>query len=281
MPDVPTGLGVERDQTVGVETLPDAVAAPEIERRRAGRAEDEAAFLVQREARPDVHAADVGVRVGRPGLVSGLAGPRDGVEAPDQFAGAHVVGADVPGRRRRGPFAQPHAHDEQVAVEDARRRGLQREAAHIPAEVALEVDRSAFAEGGHTPSRPRVEAMEEVVVAVEDPPVRAVGPVDQPAVHAALARPFHGRRIEPPQLTPAGRIEREQLEIRRGAVEHAVDDQRIALDLGPVVGIRATGPIDPRDLQLGDVPRCDLPERGEMAAGLVAEIGAPIGGRRW
>ena len=77
--------------------------------------------LVERHPRPAVGAAAVLPGVLRPGVVAELAGMRDGVKRPAQGAGAHVVRADVAGRRRQS-LADAAADDHQVLVDDTRAR---------------------------------------------------------------------------------------------------------------------------------------------------------------
>src|SRR6185295_12569798 len=60
-----------------------------------------------------------GVAVGRPGVVSGLAGPRNGVTTPELLAGLGIPAVKEAARRR---FAAGHAGD-QHAVGDDRRTG--------------------------------------------------------------------------------------------------------------------------------------------------------------
>lgn len=64
--------------------------------------------------------------------------------------------------------------------------------------------------------------------------------------------------------------------LRRTAVEHAVDDQRVALDLRPVlrVGIpRVEGPRGPERLHIA---RRDLAEVGVMRGTGIPEVGIPV-----
>ena len=44
---------------------------------------------------------------------------RDRVKDPATRTGAHIVGPDVAGHRRRGSFAHAHPHDDKVTVECA------------------------------------------------------------------------------------------------------------------------------------------------------------------
>ena len=74
--------------------------------------------------------------------------------------------------------------------------------------------------------------MEVLAGRKQDAVVLSIRPINNPAADA------HGtgcgavsKRIETPQLTSGHGIERQQLRLRRGAVEHTVDDERVALDL--------------------------------------------------
>ena len=276
MPHALPRLRIERDKTVRKEVLPDAIASPEVERRRAGRAEDEAALFVEREAGPDIHAADVLIGVGRPCFVAGLAGMWNGVEAPREFAGAHVVGANVAGRSGSRAFTEAHAHDQEIAVDDARRGGLHGKPGDIATEIALEVNGSAVAKRWNALAGRGINRVEETIVAVENAALRSGAPVNEAAIDARLRDAFHRGRIETPQLTAGRGVEREELQVGRRAVEHAVDDERIALNLRAVVGIHAARAKRPRDFELRDIARRDLLQRRVMATGLVAEIGAPV-----
>ena len=120
-----------------------------------------------------------GPRVLRPRLVAGLARMRDRVERPAQRAGAHVVGADVAGRRRQ-PFADAAADDHEILVDDARR---------------WSAGRSASPDRGPRPWRrsirplspnvaiglpvARIERVEVLIDRGEDATVVAAGPVHQ------------------------------------------------------------------------------------------------------
>ena len=277
VPQALAGLGVEGDEAVGKEILADAVSAPEIKRRRARRAEDDAALFVEGEPGPDVRAADVGVGVRRPSLVADLAGQWDGVEAPDEFPAADVVGADVSGCSRGRTFAKAHAHDEEIAEEHAGRVGLQGEPTDVAAEIGLEVDGAFPAEAWDALAGRGVERVEVAVVGVEDPAILAINPEDETAVHSGLGDALDRSRVEPPQLTARCGVQREGLEVGRGAVEHAVDDEGVALDLGAVVRVHTAGAVGPGHFQFGDVARRNLPECRVVGAGLVAEVGAPVG----
>ena len=65
-------------------------------------------------------------------------------------------------------------------------------------------------------------------------------------------------RIKAPEFLPCGSVEREQDQIRRGAVKHTINDQRVALNLRTSIRPRAAGLIRPCDLELVDVLCVDL-----------------------
>ena len=132
----------------------------------------------------------------------GLAGPGHGVEAPDQRARAHVVGADVAGGAARRELLQERARDDEVAV-DRRRRGDARACALRPGvgHARAQVHHAALAEVGAQAARARVEGDEPAVGrAVEDAAVGAVGglPVGDAAMRPARARASRRarRRVE-------------------------------------------------------------------------------------
>src|SRR5690606_25988639 len=84
-----------------------------------------------------------------------------------------------------------------------------------------------------------------------------------------------GHRVEAPAFATRGRVEGEDLGAGGGAVEEAVDDDRIRLDLRERALERARV-VGPGDLEPGDVPAIDLRERRVMGAADVAEIVVPI-----
>ena len=76
------GPCVERDHAIGVEIVAEAITAPEVVGRGAGRDEDHGVCGVEGDTRPGVRAASGLPRLGWPRLVTRLAGMRDGMEAP-------------------------------------------------------------------------------------------------------------------------------------------------------------------------------------------------------
>src|SRR5207247_1190441 len=126
----------------------------------AGRHVDDAALFVERHAGPVVGASADGPSVLGPRLVAGLARIRDGMEDPDQAAGACVVRPHVSGRRRQ-TLADAAADDDEILVDDARRRQSDRLLLRRTAEILPQVDASFTAEGWVGPSRADVEGVQE------------------------------------------------------------------------------------------------------------------------
>ena len=282
MPGPPSRPGVQRDEAVGVQVAAHAVAAPKVERGRARRAEDQPARLVEGKARPHVRPAGVLVGRGRPRLMAWFAWSGDGVEAPDQRARAQVVGPHGPGRGRRRPLAQAHPYDQQVPEDDARRVRHQGEAPRVAAQPLHQVHRAVAPKRPRPPARPGIQRMQVVAVPVDHATVRAVRPMHQAAIHARLGQPGVPDRIKPPQLAARRRIQREALKVRRRPVQHAVHDQRVALDLGAVVRVGSARAIRPGHPQPCHVRGREVAQRGIMRRRLVAEVGGPgnVGGAR-
>ena len=128
-------------------------------------------------------------------------------------------------------------------------------------------------------ARVGVEGVEVRAGAHEDALVGAVGPVRDAAIDAERRRSVAvgaRERIEDPLLRPGGRVEREDLQLRRRGVQHAVDDDRVALDLRAVVGAAVAGPVGPGDLQTRDVGRRDQVGRGVLRVRGVGAVRAPV-----
>ena len=149
------------------------------------------------------------------------------------------------------------------------------QAGDVAAQVLAQVDAAFAPEAGHRPARARLERVEPRTGTEEDAGVVAVLPVHDAAVHADRLLARAGERVEGPQLPPGGRVEREGLEPRGGAVEHRAHDDRVALDLGPVVRPRVTRVMDPGNRQPSDVAAVDLVERRELGVAGVAAVGRP------
>ena len=185
------------------------------------------------------------------------------------------------GRRRVGPFRYARAEDQEVLVDGARRVREHVEVADVAAKPLEQRDTAIRAEGRDGLAGARVERVEPLSGRHEDAAIVTALPEDDPAVHAertdALAAgTAAGKRVEHPQLAPRRRVERKRLQRGRRAVEHAVHHDRVALDLGAVVGLRVARAVRPRDLQRAHVPGVDLVEGGELAMTRIAAVRGPI-----
>ena len=249
------------------------VAAVVVECGRARRRKDDAAGGVQGQAGPAIGAAGMPEGLRRPRLVTKLARPGDGVKGPAQFAGANVKGADVTVGRRQ-ELAYRAAHDQQVAEYHARRRQLHGQRIGIPVQVLPQVDFSLLAEPGDRPSGARVQGVEVMANADEQPRVPARRPVGKAAHPVTSQRPAAFKGIELPDDLSAGRIRRDDLQFRRNHVERAADDQRLGVHFPSreqVAGVQGPG-----NLEIPDVAEVDLVQVRIMAVVVAAVVGGPV-----
>ena len=185
-----------------------------------------------------------------------------------------------PGAEGSGPFRHARAEDQEVLVDGARRVRQHVEFADVAAEPLEQRDAAVRAERRDGLSGARVERVEPLSGRHEDAAIVTALPEHDAAVHAERAgAPAAGKRVEHPQLASGRGVEREHLRPRRRAVEHAVDDDRVALDLRAVVGLRVTRAVGPRDFERAHVPGVDLIERGELAVARIAAVRGPVHGR--
>ena len=151
------------------------------------------------------------------------------------------------------------------------------EALRLAAEAVAQVDAAAVAETRERLAGLGVEGEEVLSRAEDDAPLGAVAPDDDPAVHAErVLLGAGGEGVEAPELAAGGRVERERLQLGARAVEDAVDDHRVALDLRPAVGPRVRGVVRPGHLELRDVRRVDLRERRMLCVPGVPPVPAPL-----
>ncbi len=137
-------------------------------------------------------------------LVAELAGPRNRVERPHQFAGQHVERADV-ARRRVVPFARSRPQHEQIAPHLPRRSGLCAAGRHgRAAEPLAQVHEAVGAEAGDRLARPRVELLQVAARCENDAAIGAVFVL--PVVETAVGRRAFG--IEPPDFLARHGIQR-------------------------------------------------------------------------
>ena len=129
MPSEPAGVGVERDDRVGVEVVARPLRRIPVGTGVAHAPIREIQIGIVRAGQPDRSAAmlpglgiAIGLRIGRarlPGLVAGLAGTGNGVEAPGLLAGLGVVGGD---EAADAQLAAADADDDLVLDDERRQR---------------------------------------------------------------------------------------------------------------------------------------------------------------
>src|SRR6185436_8063916 len=78
--------------------------------------------------------------------------------------------------------------------------------------------------------------------------------------------------IKAPKFATGGGINGEQLQRGRGPIKNAVDNQRIALNLGTVIPSAIAGVIFPRDFEAIHIVSGDLLQLGKMRAFFITEI---------
>ena len=271
VPHVLAGACIEGQHTVGVQVVAETVGTVEVVRRRAGGGEHHGPLGIDRDAGPGVGTASDLPRIGRPRFVAGLTGMRNGVKAPPQLAGVDVEGPNVTGGTRQC-FGHRAADDEQVFEHYARRAGAHREPFHRTAESLTQVHPSTVAEGRDGAPGFAIEGVEAVAV-IEDHAITGHH-------HAAMAEARGGRRsvvgIEAPDRHAGGGVERDDVQLGRRGIHHAIDHDRIRLHLR--AGERVLGVVCPRHLQLLHVGRRDLAQRGVVRVILAAAVHGPVGG---
>ena len=232
MPHAPAGGCLEREQAVGVKVLPNAIAAPKIKRSRSGRDIDQTPFFIQRHARPAIRSTNVLPGVGGPGLVARLARIRNCVKRPDDLPGARVVSADVPGRGGARSFRHPVPENEQIAIDDARCGREHEKLAGVATQPFSNVHPAISTKPVDRHSRACIYGKKVMAGRKQNAAIGAVRPINNAAVNSHRTAPGAVREwIETPQLAPARGVERKQLQLRRRAVQYAIEDQRVALDL--------------------------------------------------
>src|SRR5262249_39979986 len=92
----------------------------------------------------------------------------------------------------------------------------------------------------------------------KDSRLRAIRPIRKPAI--LVVRPLVTQTVEAPDFLARRRIERHNSKLWRREIHHAINHDRIALNIGPGIGIATFE--RPRDFQLIDVLRVDLLKRG-------------------
>ena len=149
---------------------------------------------------------------------------RDGVKAPLQLAGAHVVRANIAARSGIG-LRRTKAQDEVVAVEHAWGGQRDRVLRVVGVQILAQVQPAALAEAVDQLARGGIERVQEVHDIGEQARLRSIEPVGE----AAAGLLPHNAGVEPPQLFASGCIQRKDLECGRVAEQRSSCDQRIGL----------------------------------------------------
>ena len=217
------------------------------------------------------------------------------MKRPKQLAGPDVEASNVaPGHLLElRTIGNRGVHHHDVARDERRRRDLVvaatglRADAHGARDPFDQIDLAALAEIGIGLARLGIDR-DQVSVARSDKEslVLAVGPV----LHAAMlkagvggASAFVALGIVDPDRFSRGGIDRGDLTVARGDVEHAVDHERRDLELALAPSPSRTlvhvvidrGPL-PCDLQVADVVAIDLIERRVARRALVPGVMAPL-----
>src|SRR5712691_2966017 len=192
VPLADAGRGIEADERLREHVRTGTAAAEEVVARRAERQIDEPTLGVERDRRPDVRMSGVAPRVVAPGVVAEFTRLRDRAERPDLPAGARIERANVARRivSVHEPIADTVAENDQVLVDDSRRRVGVVRLVDFPHEAAAQVDDAARPEtldrapGGGVQTDQPIPAVHEEAKLVAG---GAVPPRGDAAVHEAGA----------------------------------------------------------------------------------------------
>ncbi len=244
VPQILSGTGVKGNQGIAEQVGSLADTPIEVSRDRTRGHVQYSARFIQGHACPVVGAPQLQVGLGiRPAVISRFPGVGDGVEDPLPLAGNHVIGPDVSGRRVCR-FSHPGSDDEQVLMDDARRRighkGI--EITRFAIQVPQQIDVSIDAKGANGFAAVRVYRIDSAACIVKYPfvlsgfafPV-ADSPVNLVKAHGVLCfRILFLGGIEDPFLLSRVRLQGDQFQAGRGAIKDTVPDDGIALVLGAI-----------------------------------------------
>ena len=204
-------------------------------------------------------------------MVAGLARPRDGVEDPPAGSGADVECSDMARGGGARAFTDLGSHDQEVTVNDP---GV------LDLRWREETSWSSPSRMSMAPSLPKLGTGRPVAGQAHRGRARLKkrGASRPPAPEyrkTAVDTGPSGRRHELPDFLSGCRFERENLERRRGQIDHVADHKRIALDgREPAGDFRRAG--RPNGLQLSDVRTVDLAQLGKLRAGQIPAIHGPL-----
>ena len=282
-----SGTQVDAHQGLAEEVVSRPVAPVEVVRRGLHREVDQPQLLVDRDLRPHARVAVLGRGAVQPRVVAELARRGDRVKDPEALARAHVerpyvslvvlVGLGREALPERGA-------DEHDVLRHHRGRLQADLAGHqidVLIDLALQVHGAVLSEAGDGHAVLRVERDQAVAGRhVEDPLLRAVGPVGE-AAPGELARRVGGAgslvlAVRPEQLA-RDRIQGYGRAARsRRRVEDAVHHERRPLEFVLRPRPQAVRLEPPGNLEIVEVAGVDLVQRGVPAAPDVAGIGGPL-----
>ncbi len=215
MPQPFSGARVQRQQAISEQPRASAIRPVIIVGWRTQREIHDAAFLVDRNFAPRVHAADVLVRVLGPRVIPEFAGQRNGVEQPRQLARPHIVRAQMAGCRSVS-FAYRGSQDDQIFENASRRSALSRAWNRL-----LQIDAAVVAERVDGDPRARVDFLKLIVRAENDAAVAAI--LTLPIIQSTIRRLAGLDRMRPDFLA-RGCVERDDRVGFPHDVHDVVDD---------------------------------------------------------
>ena len=259
VPPQPAGVGIERDDTVAVKIVAEALAAVPVGSGIPGSKVDEIRVGIIRAAVPHAGAACL-PGVARPGVMSGLAWPRNRVEAPHLLARLDVEGGN---ETANAAISARHADDDLVL--DDERCVRDRVLVHRPRGLSVP----------DHPARLRVDRKQ---VSIDGAHEERIAEDRKSATDAAAARPRLRRRgvLERPEHAASHSVERHDLvpSLDRRAlqrVQNPIDGQCRRLEF-----LERPGLPDPLQLQILHVRWRDLRERAVALVEQRSRVRQPV-----
>src|ERR1700722_10750087 len=174
VPPARAGIGVKRHQRGAKERIALAIGPVEILKSHAGRRHrkvDNAALRIEAQTGPYVGTIRSFPCILGPRVITKFAGMRDRVKYPHQLAGAHVIGANMTGRRARA------TEDNEFFVDYAGRIDVHRYRAWISPKVLTQVDLAGIAESLDQFSGVGIYRHQSIARGEQNPLISSVGPV--------------------------------------------------------------------------------------------------------
>ena len=185
------------------------------------------------------------------------------MKGPDQRSSAHIECPDIAGRRVV-LLIRRRAKDDEVFEHPARRAALLIDRRRIPAQSGAQIHSAVDAERRDDLSGRRVDRLEEIGRAENQPPFGAV--LALPVVHASRVETLD--TLVNPEFFPGSRIERHERVVRAAAVHCSAHDERIE--------VRLAGWVRPGHPEFFDIGLCDLGCADEPGAIGTTGVVAPV-----